>query len=153
MYVFDTRERANSHIKNYFDKHGIEYKTYKIDTGDYMSEENPAVRVERKKSLSELCTNLCSQDRIRFYKEIRRAHDAGIKLVILCEHGGTIKSLADVSRWSNPHGSVTGRKLQDEIYKLEVGYSVPVLFCDKRSTGRRIIEILTEGNNDGEQRL
>lgn len=148
MILCDSRERKNSHIIAYFDRHGVEHERTALKTGDYMLEGQPLRIIDRKQSLGELCINLCSRDRIRFYKEIRRAHDAGIQLVILCEHGGTIKSLADVPRWSNPHGSVTGRKLQDEIYKLEVGYNVPVLFCDKRSTGRRIIEILTQEENE-----
>lgn len=152
MIVSDTREKANDHVLKYFDRHGIEYRVAKVDTGDYMLDERPDLRVERKKSLSELCMNLCSPDRRRFYDEIHRAHDQGIRLVILCEQYG-VKSLTDVASWRNPYGRVTGRQLQDAIYRLEVGYSVPVLFCDKRSTGRRIIEILTEENNDGEQRL
>ena len=152
MIVSDTREKANDHVLKYFDRHGIEYRVAKVDTGDYMLDERPDLRVERKKSLSELCMNLCSRDRRRFYDEIHRAHDQGIRLVILCEQAG-IKTFADIAGWKNKYGKVTGRQLQDAIYRLEVGYSVPVLFCDKRSTGRRIIEILTEGNNDGEHRL
>lgn len=143
MYIFDTRERCNDHIKRYFERNRIEYRVAKVDTGDYMLEENPMVRVERKRTLGELCVNMCSKDVKRFYAEIRRAHDAGLKLVILCEHGGRIRTFQDVSTWKNQYGTVTGRMLQDKIYKLEMAYGVPVLFCDKRSTGRRIIEILT----------
>ena len=147
MIVSDTREKANDHVLKYFDRHGIEYRVAKVDTGDYMLDERPDLRVERKKSLSELCMNLCSPDRRRFYNEVRRAHDHGIRLVILCEQYG-VKNFTDVASWRNPYGKVTGRQLQDAIYRLEGGYSVPVLFCDKRSTGRRIIEILTDDASD-----
>lgn len=147
MYVFDTREQTNAHIKAYFDRNDIPYRIGTVDTADYMIESNPLLRIERKKNLAELCHNLCSPDRARFYREIRRAHDQGIQLVILCEHGGDIRSLADVPKWKNKYGKVSGRRLQDEIYKLEVGYNIPVIFCDKRSTGRKIVEILTEENH------
>ena len=143
MIIADTRERANGHILRYFDRHEIPYRIAKVDTGDYISDEHPGIAVERKKNLSELCHNLCSPDRMRFYAECRRAREEGVRLIVLCEHGGKIKSFADVRTWSNPYGTVTGRRLQDAIFQLQMAYAVPVLFCDKRSTGRRIIEILT----------
>lgn len=144
MYVCDTREKTNEHILKYFDRHTIQYKVEKVDTGDYMNTENPLVRVERKKSLGELAHNLLSPDKSRFYREVRRAREQGIQLVILCEHGG-IKNLDDVKKWRNPYGKVTGKTLADAIFKLYIGYHIEVFFCDKRSTGRRICEILNGG--------
>lgn len=143
LIVSDTREKANEHILKYFDKHGIEYRVAKIDIGDYMCEENQTIRVERKKNLNELAMNMCSPDRMRFYAECRRAHDAGVRLIVLCEQGGGIKTFDDVRSWKNKYGKVTGRMLQDAIFNLQMAYGIPVLFCDKRSTGRRIVEILT----------
>ena len=32
----DSREKKNSHILAWFDKHGIEYEVKKLDVGDYM---------------------------------------------------------------------------------------------------------------------
>ena len=146
VYV-DSREKPQAIrlIIAYFDRNGIEWERAALKTGDYMLDCNPGLVIDRKANLGEICMNLCSADRRRFYNEIRRAHDQNISLVILCEHGGEIKSLADVPKWKNKYGTVTGRRLQDEIYKLQVGYNVPVIFCDKRSTGRKIVEILTNG--------
>lgn len=148
----DSREKPQA-IRNiiaYFDRHGIEHETKALKTGDYMLDGKPDLSIDRKGGLGEMCMNLCSRDRRRFYDEIHRAHDQGIRLVILCEQYG-VKNFTDVASWRNPYGKVTGRQLQDAIYRLEVGYSVPVLFCDKRSTGRRIIEILTEDASDTAQ--
>ena len=139
----DTRERKNDHIIAYLDRHGIPWEKRKLDIGDYMIDGQPGLVVDRKQSLGEVAMNLYSADRVRFYNEIRRAHDAGIRLIILCEQGGAIKSFEDIPKWQNKYGKVTGRKLQDAILNLEMAYGVPVLFCDKRSTGRRIVEILT----------
>lgn len=143
MIVSDTREKKNEHVLKYFERKGIEYRVDTVDTGDYYDTERPNVRVERKMSLEELAHNLISGDKSRFYREIRRARAQGIELIILCEHGG-IHCLNDVKQWVPKYGKVTGRALADAIARLEIGYGVPVLFCDKRSTGRRILEILTE---------
>ena len=142
MIVSDTREKKNEHVLKYFERKGIEYRVDTVDTGDYYDTERPNVRVERKMSLEELAHNLISGDKSRFYREIRRARAQGIELIILCEHGG-IHCLNDVKQWVPKYGKVTGRALADAIARLEIGYGVPVLFCDKRSTGRRILEILT----------
>ena len=143
--LIDTREHADAiaGIIAYFDKHGIEWERVALKTGDYMLEGREKRVVDRKQNLGELAHNLLSPDRSRFYREIRRARAQGIELIILCEHGG-IHCLNDVKQWVPKYGKVTGRALADAIARLEIGYGVPVLFCDKRSTGRRILEILTE---------
>ena len=147
----DSREKpqAIKGIIAYLDRHGIEWEKRKLDTGDYMLDGHPDTVIDRKQSLLELAHNLLSPDRGRFYREVRRARQSGIRLIILCEHGG-IHNIEDVKNWKNPHGKVTGRALADAIFRLEIGYGVPVMFCDKRSTGRRIIEILTQGSMGSE---
>lgn len=147
MIIADSREQTNDHILAYFERHDIPYIVHKLDVGDYALEGNDTVRVERKKSLGEMAHNLFGTDKARFYREIRRAREQGIKLIILCEHGG-IRNLADVSRWKPRYGRVTGKSLSDAIFRLEIAYGTIVLFCDKRSTGKRIIEILTSGGDE-----
>lgn len=145
----DSREKPQA-IKGiifYLNRHGIEWEKRKLDTGDYMLDGQPDLVIDRKQSLGELAHNLLSQDRGRFYREVRRARQSGIRLIILCEHGG-IQSIKDVKQWEPKYGKVTGKALADAIFKLEIGYGVPVLYCDKRSTGKRIVEILTRGVND-----
>lgn len=142
LIVSDSREKENKHVLNYFDRHGIEWERRKLDTGDYMLEGHPERVVDRKQSLQELAHNLLSNDKKRFYAEIRRAREQGIELIILCEHGG-IRDLKDVAKWKPRFGKASGRSLADAIFRLEIGYGVPVLYCDPRSTGRRIVEILT----------
>ena len=73
---------------------------------------------------------------------VRRSREEGLKMIVLIEHGGQIKSMADVPKWSSKYSRVTGRRLFDELFKIHVAYQVEFLFCDKRSTGRRILEIL-----------
>ena len=152
MLYVDSREKEHAirGIIAYFDRHAIEWGRRKLETGDYMLEGHPERVVDRKQSLQELAHNMLSADRERFYREIRRAREQGIELTILCEHGG-IRDLKDVAKWKPRFGKASGRSLADAIFRLEIGYGVAVLFCDPRSTGRRILEILTNGENMHEE--
>ena len=75
---------------------------------------------------------------------VRRARDTGVKLIVLCEHGGKIKDIKSVAQWNSKYNGVSGRALMDEIYRVHIAYGVEFLFCSKRCTARRIREILEE---------
>ena len=153
--LIDARDKPQAirGITAYFDRHGIQWERVKLETGDYMLEGQSSLVIDRKQSLQELAHNLFSPDRARFYREIRRARESGIKLIILCEHGPDVKTFADVKNWKPKYGKVSGKALADAIFRLEIGYGVPTFFCGKRSTGKRILEILTEANNGDENLL
>lgn len=145
VYVFDTREKRNDHIKLYFDNHGIAYQIRKLDVGDYQIEGKPQISVDRKKNLQELSKNLMNaKDHSRFWKEVRRAREQKIKLFVLVEHGGIIKSIEDVAKWNDKYSGVSGRQLVNEIYRVHIAYGVEFLFCNKRNTPKKIIDILEE---------
>lgn len=141
MIIVDTREKKIAHILEYFDQHGIEYAVRKLDCGDYMTDQNPHLSIDRKQNLDELAGNLCSKDN-RFWREIRRAHDANIRLVVLVEHSNRIKHIDDVKNWKSKYSRVTGRQLANAIYRINIAYGVDVLFCDKKHTAERILEVL-----------
>lgn len=44
--IVDSREKRWEHIREYFDKNGIEYTVKKLDTADYMIEGKPNVRID-----------------------------------------------------------------------------------------------------------
>lgn len=155
MLIVDSREHwthegsNDTHIRRYLESHNIEWAVQKLDCGDYMDTDRPGISVDRKQDLQELAMNLLNpNDKGRFWREIRRARETGVKLVILCEHGGPIRGFGDVKSWKSRYGKVTGKSLSDAIFRLYTAYSVPVVFCDKRSTARRIIEILEGKNSD-----
>lgn len=147
MIIVDTREKKNQHIIDYFDKNGIDYEWHVLGTGDYMLSGSDTVTVDRKQNLDELANNLCCGSN-RFTREARRAKEANLKLVVLCEHGGGVKTFADVRNWHSKYSKITGRMLQDAIFRVSMAYDVTFLFCDKRQTAKRIVEIL-EGGRDG----
>ena len=156
MLLVDSREKwtqsddakPGRSVRNYFRKHKIEYTVQKLEVGDYMYPDGK-VSVDRKQSLQELATNLMNRsDSARFWREVRRAREIGIKLIVLIEQGGNYHSIRDVAGWKSQYSPVTGRKLMVEMTRLEMGYGVRFVFCDKRSSGRRILELLEDSKND-----
>lgn len=144
----DTREKARAikQIVSYFDEMGIQHYTSKLYVGDYMSLDNPRVVIDRKQNLQEICGNVCQQHE-RFINELKRAKENGIKVIILCEHGCNIKSLEDVREWVNPRlrtspKAVSGKQLFKILFTIKQKYDVDFVFCDKRMTGYKIVEIL-----------
>lgn len=143
MIICDSREKKNQNVISYFEKNNVQYLIRKLDTGDYMDSEKMSVTVDRKRNLDELNVNLCSSDNSRFWREMRRAKQEGLKMYILCEHGGKIKTIKDVSGWKSKYSNVSGKALMEEIYRVHIAYGVEFIFCDKRNTGKKILEILS----------
>ena len=159
----DTREHDKEwqRIKKQFDKLGADYFRSKLWVGDYCNIDNPRLVIDRKKDLLELCGNVTQQHE-RFTRELTRAQDKGIKIIILCEHGEGIERLSDVYFWHNPRLDMTdwimkdgkpvkalkypkatkGESLYKSLCTIRDKYSVDILFCNQRETGSRIIDIL-----------
>lgn len=144
VVIVDSRERREgvAPILAWFDHQGIAWTRRKLDVGDYQIEGRPELVVDRKQSLGEMAINLLSHDRARFYREVRRAREKGIKLMILCEQGHEVKTVEDVRKWHSPYTQISGARLADAIFRLEIGYGVETYFCDRAATGKRIIELL-----------
>lgn len=147
--IVDTREKKYAHIAAYFQEKGVEVIHEKLDVGDYMTGHDSKISVDRKQNLAEICSNL-SHSRRRFEAECQRAKEAGIKLVVLVEHSSRIKRLEDVAGWKNPRlkespYALSGLRLSYLMLQLAMKYGVEWQFCDKRSTGKKIIEILSRG--------
>lgn len=143
MILVDTREKKWTHIQQYFDIRDLPYKTQKLDVGDYVQSNNLSLVIDRKRNLDECAQNLCSKDSSRFWRELRRAKEQGIHLIFLVEHGGQIKSVKDVPKWRSKYSNIKGTWLANEMFKTHIAYGVEWKFCDKRSTGKRIVELLS----------
>jgi hypothetical protein len=146
----DSREksRAIKKIIAEFDNQNVVHFVSKLPCGDYMSLDNARFAVDRKQNLLEVCKNVC-QDHKRFVSELKRANELGIKLVFLIEHSRNIKDLEDVLDWVNPRLkksqlAVSGERLYKILSTIEQTYDTKFYFCDKSSTGKRIIELLNE---------
>ena len=151
--LMDTREKpkAVQTIMKQFEAAGVRVIRTKLWVADYQLFDNPHLVVDRKQNLSELCNNVV-QDHKRFRDELIRAQEVGISVVVLVEHGGGIKSLDDVPNWVNPRLkvsplAVSGERLYKILKAMEYTYKVRFEFCTKAQTGKRILQILTEGKN------
>lgn len=149
MLICDSREHwthqgsRDKHIKSYLERNGIQYEVRALDVGDYMLE-GGRISVDRKQNLDELAKNLTNKsDHARFMREVRRAYAARITLIVLVEQRG-INGTQDVLKWRSKHSGVTGSAVVREMFRLQMAYGVKFLFCDKLSTGRMIMEILTD---------
>ena len=166
--IIDTREKpkATEKIEAEFKRQGVQFIRSKLPFGDYMSPDNPDIIIDRKQNLLELCTNLSDvpkkekdgkikkdadgkplTDKRRFISELKGAKEFGQHLIILCEHGGQIKTLEDVKSWKNPRLkdsplAMSGPRLYVVLRRLILTYDFEIEFCDKRQTGKRIIELL-----------
>ncbi len=160
----DSREKARAikKIVAHFDKNDVNHFSSKLLVGDYMNLDNPRVIIDRKQNLAELCGNVCQQHE-RFKKELIRAKQANIKLIILIEHGQGIESMEDVEKWQNPRSNnmrwqtvdgkkvlirektkaISGSQLYKSLCTIRDRYGVQFEFCSKKDTGSKILELLS----------
>lgn len=147
--VSDTREKKNQHVLKYFEEHGVDYIIRKLDYGDYQDEEHTEICIDRKQNIAELAKN-CTVEAERFKKELERAQRANSRLVILVEQNRykdrdewkRVENIADLMLWSSPHTTIRGEKVFRVLSAWVNKYDIEVRFCDKRVTGRKILEIL-----------
>ena len=147
----DTREhpKAISEIVKTFDKEGVPHIRTKLLFGDYCDYNRPGIVIDRKQNIAELAKN-CTSEHKRFREELERAKMAGAKLVILVEqdrykNGGNwvfIRELTDIIYWSNPHTTIRGEKVYRVLASWCAKYDLEVQFCNKKNTGKRILEII-----------
>lgn len=147
--ICDSREKKNQHIIKYFEKNGIDYIVQKMDVADYQIKGKDDLVIDRKQNLEEVATNLFNRnDKSRFWREVRRANEKGIKMIVLCEHSRNIKSIQDVSSWHSKFSPVSGRSLMNEIYRVHISYGIEFIFCGKQNTGKKIVSLLSEDRKD-----
>ena len=152
MIIVDTREkiRAIRMILEEFDRQGVEYVRRKLDFADYYNPEKPGIVIDRKQNLQEIAFNVV-QGKARFVREIERCNRAGCHMIVLIEHSSKIKTLTDVIQWKNPRLkesplAVSGERLFKILKAMEGYYQIEFRFCDKRHTGKRILELLEVRN-------
>lgn len=151
LLIIDSREKPHAikGIVSYLDKAGIQHETSKLLFGDYMDYNHPGLVIDRKQNISELAKN-CTVEHERFRRELERAQKAGATLVILVEQdkffdrGECIRVSApiDLICWSSPHTQIRGEKVYRVLVSWLAKYPLRIEFCDRRSTGKRIVDIL-----------
>ena len=143
MIQIDTREKpqAIANIKAFFDKHNIEYIDKKMDIADYCVIGRENLVIDRKRNLQEVAQNLCSNDKSRFWREVRLAYQNHVRMIVLVEQSG-INDLRDVRNWQSKYQRLSGARLQEEMYRIAMAYGIEWKFCHKNSTGKVICKLL-----------
>ena len=152
--LIDSREKPKAirSIVKYFDSIGLVHETSKLFIGDYQDFNRPQIIVDRKQNIAELAKN-CTADHERFRRELERAQKANTTLVVLVEQNRYkdrdrwihCESVEDLMLWESPHTTIRGEKVYRVLRSWMAKYPLRVEFCDKRTTGRRIYEIIYEG--------
>ena len=152
--LVDSREKpkAITGVLDYFERNGIEYEVSKLLFGDYMDYSRPQLVIDRKQNIAELAKN-CTREHERFRRELERVSKTGSKLIILVEQNRykdrdewvQVRQIVDLIRWSSPHTMVRGEKIYRVLASWTAKYPVEVRFCDKRATGKNIVNILYGG--------
>ena len=128
------------------------------------------IAVDRKNSINEICTNLCSSEKehARFREEAITAMKAGAKFYVVIETEEKIRCLDDIRKWSNPRlhrynkinymhrlgkwqnvknsGSrppCDNIRLMKTMYTMAQKYSINWIFCSPYESAAKIVELLT----------
>lgn len=150
MILEDSRQQIGKHknIQNYFNRTGIPYDRVALYVGDYAIANDQSRAVDTKSGVMELIMDM-HQDHERFAAECERAQRAGIRLLILVEEtlppGGLAKWQPPIDARGRPLTRSDPEALRKALLTMEAKYDVKFRFCDGRSTGRLIVEYLTEG--------
>lgn len=131
--------KITDEIQKLIDRRGVE-NIHKRDLQKLIE-----VSIDTKKSLVEVCGNICSRQHERFKEELKKADG---RLILLIEEPEII-TLEDVWFWENPRlkyngKAVKGTALYKSLCTIQSEYSVDIRFCDRKETGREIIKILGE---------
>ena len=155
MLIVDSREKpkAVARILDYMKESGVEYMVSKLIVGDYMIFKHPDRIIDRKQNVDELAGN-CTKDHIRFRAELETAANLGVDLIILVEQDyymdrgvrRELRTIEDLMFWTSKYSTIRGEQIYRILASWCAKYPVSVQFCNKRDTGRRIMEIL-----EGEQ--
>ena len=140
--LIDTREQKNEHITSYLDKKKINYKSKKLNFGDYSfmlpaNEElgimrdiyfNDQLAIERKASLTELSNNF-THDRTQFENELIRATDS--KLILLVENAAGYSDIIQ----HNYRTNYNPKSFLATLHSFKHRYDLDVIFLDHSYSG------------------
>lgn len=129
--------RINDAIQHLIDMSGAD-AIHKRDLLDLID-----LSIDTKKSLVEVCGNVCSRQHERFKEELKKADG---RMILLIEEP-EIETLEDVWWWDNPRLKVNpratkGTALYKNLCTIRDEYRVDIRFCNRKDTGKEIIKIL-----------
>ena len=153
IIIEDTRNQIGKHktLNETLRSMGIKVIRSKLYVGDYSRLDNQTVCIDTKKDWLELVTNLTKQHQ-RFRDECLRAKESQIKLFVLVEQNiPAYRWKSPVKRNGKAISQVKGEVLQKIMNTMKEKYDVEFIYCDKKQTAQRLLELLggkDEGKNN-----
>lgn len=135
IILVDSREQNPLRFKVAGSVEGVEKAT--LNVGDYAVRfrdlTQPPVVFERK-AMGDLFGTM-TQGYPRFKKELRRAKEGGIDLILIIE--GTLGDVLD----GTAHSKFSGESMVQKLFTMQVRYAMPVVFSANRiEMARHIVE-------------
>ena len=146
IIIEDTRNKIGKHknIIQGFDEERIVLIRSKLFVGDYARIDDMTTTIDVKQNWVELAMDVCGKQHERFRMECIKAQSAGIRLIILVEEN------KPVEQWSSPKRrngikltQVNGITLGKAMNTMHERYGVEFMYCDKKDTAKKIIDILS----------
>jgi hypothetical protein len=150
MIQIDSREKARAieKILCEFQRQEIKHFISKLYIGDYCNPANPFLLIDRKQNIAEMAQNAIS-GHARFKRELKRLDEVDGKMYILIEQdkidGKPITCLEDIILWEPKFGEIMGTRIYRILKAWQNKHNIEYVFCSKRDTGRKIIELLGGG--------
>lgn len=168
--IIDTRQKKGKHnLKHSFFEglEDVEIVEHALKVGDYMLVGCPLC-LDTKANIQELKQDIQSKDHERFVKELQKAKDAGIKLIILTETEH-VSSLEELAKWREPNNEyyrrggrrcsktykdngkkspkgrprrIYGKPLAKACETMQEKYGCEFYFCTPKVAGSFIIDAL-----------
>ena len=146
VLLVDTREQDTIFFRRRMKEAEIPYIRQKLDFGDYSVkcttddgkelDFSGSIAIERKMSLDELC-QCYTRERPRFQREFERAKEVGAKIYLLVENGTWEKAIEGKYR-----SQMKPKAFLGSLLAWLARYNCQVIFCEARSSGKLIHEIL-----------
>jgi hypothetical protein len=150
VIVEDSRNQVGKHknINAYLQSVGLRVIRSKLIVGDYVIANRQDTSIDTKKDMVEVSQDIF-RDHKRFRAECELAKDCEIRLVVLIEDN-SVGSYDELLKWANPQPNRSaltpnGERCYKVMKAMEYSYGVEFQFCKKKDTGKRILQILTEG--------
>ena len=139
--LVDTREQGTPRLRARLREMGCPWERKKLEFGDYSvkcdsMDLSTSIAIERKMNLDELCNCYC-RERKRFEREFERARQAGAKVYLLVEDGSWEDAYSGKYR-----SRMSPESLVASIQAWLARYNCQVIFCQPKTTGRLIHDIL-----------
>ena len=144
VILVDTREQDTEQLAQRLATLGHQYRREALDAADYMVEYQTAdgttvrlpVAIERKMSLDELATCFTS-DRERFFREMERLCEAGIKTYLLVE-----KASWEAVQKGDYRSKMSVASMVGSLLWWSMHYDFRIIFCKQATAGWLIGNIL-----------